>query len=95
MPEPTAIPSIVRPERSLFVVNAANARYASGTAPQSDVLRAEVEVARLQVVRVSRRTAALRVVEMSQPALAAAWDIRSVPGVDLKLEYRPGRRRCR
>lgn len=30
------------------VVHAANARYASGTAPQSDVLRAEVEVARLQ-----------------------------------------------
>jgi outer membrane protein, heavy metal efflux system len=29
------------------VVSAANARYASGTAPQSDVLRAEVEVARL------------------------------------------------
>jgi outer membrane protein TolC len=29
------------------VVNAANARYSSGTAPQSDVLRAEVEVARL------------------------------------------------
>jgi outer membrane protein TolC len=29
------------------VVNAANARYAAGTAPQSDVLRAEVEVARL------------------------------------------------
>ena len=29
------------------IVNAANARYASGTAPQSDVLRAEVEVARL------------------------------------------------
>ena len=28
------------------VVSAANARYASGTAPQSDVLRAEVEVAR-------------------------------------------------
>jgi outer membrane protein TolC len=37
-------------EQLLFardVVNAANARYASGTAPQSDVLRAEVEVARL------------------------------------------------
>ena len=33
------------------VVNAANARYASGTAPQSDVLRAEVEVARLQALR--------------------------------------------
>lgn len=30
------------------VVNAANARYASGTAPQADVLRAEVEVARLE-----------------------------------------------
>ena len=30
------------------VVTAANARYASGTAPQSDVLRAEVEVARLE-----------------------------------------------
>jgi outer membrane protein TolC len=29
------------------VVNAANARYAAATAPQSDVLRAEVEVARL------------------------------------------------
>jgi outer membrane protein TolC len=32
------------------VVSAANARYASGTAPQSDVLRAEVEVARLGAV---------------------------------------------
>jgi outer membrane protein, heavy metal efflux system len=33
------------------VVNAANARYASGTAPQSDVLRAEVELARLRVLQ--------------------------------------------
>ena len=32
------------------VVTAANARYASGTAPQSDVLRAEVELARLQAL---------------------------------------------
>ena len=32
------------------VVSAATARYASGTAPQSDVLRAEVEVARLAAV---------------------------------------------
>jgi outer membrane protein TolC len=32
------------------VVTAANARYASATAPQSDVLRAEVEVARLETV---------------------------------------------
>ena len=35
------------------VVNAANARYASGTAPQSDVLRAEVEVARLEAIATS------------------------------------------
>jgi len=32
------------------VVTAANARYASGTAPQSDVLRAEVEVARMEAL---------------------------------------------
>lgn len=32
------------------VVAAANARYAAGTAPQSDVLRAEVEVARLEAL---------------------------------------------
>jgi outer membrane protein TolC len=32
------------------VVSGANARYAGGTAPQSDVLRAEVEVARLQAL---------------------------------------------
>jgi outer membrane protein, heavy metal efflux system len=32
------------------VVSAANARYASGTAPQSDVLRAEVEVARIEAI---------------------------------------------
>ena len=32
------------------VVQAANARYGGGTSPQADVLRAEVEVARLEVV---------------------------------------------
>ena len=32
------------------IVSAANARYASGTAPQSDALRAEVEVARLEAI---------------------------------------------
>jgi outer membrane protein, heavy metal efflux system len=32
------------------VVSAANARYSSGTAPQSDVLRAEVEVARFEAL---------------------------------------------
>ena len=36
------------------VVNAANARYAGGTAPQSDVLRAEVEVARLEAAARAR-----------------------------------------
>lgn len=35
------------------VVHAATARYASGTAPQSDVLRAEVEVARLQAIAIA------------------------------------------
>jgi outer membrane protein, heavy metal efflux system len=44
------------------VVNAANARYASGTAPQSDVLRAEVEVARLQALQRSL-TGAVRAAE--------------------------------
>src|SRR5688572_32840690 len=32
------------------VVTAANARYAGGTTPQADVLRAEVEVARLEAL---------------------------------------------
>jgi outer membrane protein, heavy metal efflux system len=32
------------------VISAANARYSSGTAPQSDVLRAEVEAARLEAL---------------------------------------------
>jgi outer membrane protein TolC len=35
------------------IVGAANARYASGTAPQSDVLRAEVDVARLEALSLS------------------------------------------
>jgi outer membrane protein, heavy metal efflux system len=38
-------------------VAAANARYASGTAPQSDILRAEVEVARLEARALSERFA--------------------------------------
>ena len=63
------------------VVNAANARYASGTAPQSDVLRAEVEVARLEAsarglvseVRAAEamlNTALGRAAELLVPALA-------------------------
>lgn len=35
------------------VVGAANARYSSGTAPQSDVLRAELEVSRLEAMAAS------------------------------------------
>jgi len=44
--------ALVAEQRSFAreVVAAANARYASGTAPQSDVLRAEVEVARLEAL---------------------------------------------
>src|SRR5262245_13512721 len=36
------------------VVSAANARYASGTAPRSDVLRGEVEISRLQAIAGAR-----------------------------------------
>lgn len=68
------------------VVTAANARYASGTAPQSDVLRAEVEVARFAALRRAlagqvrgaeamlntslARDADLSVPELTPPALA-------------------------
>ena len=40
--------------------------------------RPEVEIARLRVVRVSRRTAAVRVVEIDQPALTAGLPVRLV-----------------
>lgn len=64
------------------VVSAANARYASGTAPQSDVLRAEVEVARLAATAVALaaevrgdeamlNTALARDADLPVPALAA------------------------
>jgi outer membrane protein, heavy metal efflux system len=57
------------------VVNAANARYASGTAPQSDVLRAEVEVARLQALQRSL-TGAVRAAEaMLNTSLALDADV--------------------
>ena len=60
------------------VVNAANARYASGTAPQSDVLRAEVEVARLQALQRSL-TGEVRAAEaMLNTSLALDADL-SVP----------------
>ena len=57
------------------VVNAANARYASGTAPQSDVLRAEVEVARLHALQRSL-TGAVRAAEaMLNTSLALDADV--------------------
>jgi outer membrane protein, heavy metal efflux system len=57
------------------VVNAANARYASGTAPQSDVLRAEVAVARLQALQRSL-TGAVRAAEaMLNTSLALDADV--------------------
>jgi outer membrane protein TolC len=60
------------------VVNAANARYASGTARQSDVLRAEVEVARLQALQRSL-TGEVRATEaMLNTSLALDADL-SVP----------------
>lgn len=40
--------------------------------------RPEVEVARLQVIRVGRRTAAVRVIELEQPALQAGLPVRLV-----------------
>jgi outer membrane protein TolC len=57
------------------VVSAANARYASGTAPQSDVLRAEVEVARLQALQRSL-TGEIRAAEaMVNTSLASDADL--------------------
>jgi outer membrane protein TolC len=60
------------------VVNAANARYASGTAPQSDVLRAEVEVARLQALQRSLAGEVRAAEAMLNTSLALDAD-RSVP----------------
>lgn len=73
------------------VVVAANARYSSGTAPQSDVLRAEVEVARLESVQralVGERRAAEAMLaaslaldsDMSIPPLQELPAVGVVPG---------------
>lgn len=58
-------------EGDVFVAVMPPTRASWGTRP-------EVEIARLQVVRASRRTAALRVVEMEQPALTAGLPVRLV-----------------
>ena len=60
------------------VVTAANARYASGTAPQSDVLRAEVEVARLEALARSLVSAVRGAESMLNATLAFDTD-RPVP----------------
>ena len=60
------------------VVNAANARYAAATAPQSDVLRAEVEVARLTALARSLGGEIRAAEAMLNTALALGAD-RAVP----------------
>ena len=85
------------------VVTAANARYASGTAPQSDVLRAEVEVARLEafakaLVSEVRGAEAMLNTSLAQDAdlpvpplvpPAFAQPIPSWPAIKLALVSRP------
>ncbi len=85
------------------VVTAANARYASGTAPQSDVLRAEVEVARLEalagaLVSEVRSAEAMLNTSLAQDAglpvpelapLAFAQAIPSWPAIKAALTLRP------
>jgi outer membrane protein TolC len=85
------------------VVTAANARYAAGTAPQSDVLRAEVEVARLEATALAltgevqaaeamlntslARDADLPVPELAPPALAQP--VPAWPAIKASLAARP------
>ena len=67
------------------VVTAANARYASGTAPQSDVLRAEVEVARLEALA-RALTSEVRAAEaMLNTSLALDADLPVPPLVPVTL----------
>jgi outer membrane protein, heavy metal efflux system len=63
------------------VVVAANARYASGTAPQSDVLRAEVEVARLAALARTLTSDVVATEAMLNASLALDVD-RPVPPLD-------------
>jgi outer membrane protein, heavy metal efflux system len=85
------------------VVTAANARYASGTAPQSDVLRAEVEVARLEALarglggevrsaEAMLNTSLAQDAELPVPPLAPmafAQPIPSWPSIKTALDARP------
>jgi outer membrane protein TolC len=80
------------------VVSAANARYASGTAPQSDVLRAEVEVARLQALQRSLAGGVRAAEAMLNSSLALDADVPVPPLAPFSLtqpvppwsELRPG-----
>ena len=85
------------------VVTAANARYSSGTAPQSDVLRAEVEVARLETfakaltsdvrgAEAMLNTSLARDADLPVPALAPlafSQPVPSWPAIKAALTGRP------
>jgi outer membrane protein TolC len=70
------------------VVQAANARYASGTAPQSDVLRAEVEVARLDAIARALVSEVRAAEAMLNTSLAREADL-PVPELSLPMLAQP------
>jgi outer membrane protein TolC len=70
------------------VVQAANARYASGTAPQSDVLRAEVEVARLDAIARALVSEVRAAEAMLNTSLAREADL-PVPELSLPVLAQP------
>lgn len=70
------------------IVSAASARYGSGTAPQSDVLRAEVEVARLETLARSLLGEIRAAETMLNAALAIESD-RAVPPLAPALLTQP------
>jgi outer membrane protein, heavy metal efflux system len=71
------------------VVSAANARYASGTAPQADVLRAEVEVARLGALARALASQVRAAEAMLSTALALDADTVVPPLASLALSEPP------
>jgi cobalt-zinc-cadmium efflux system outer membrane protein len=70
------------------VVGAANARYAGGTAPQSDVLRAEVEVARLSALSRSQANEVRAAEAMLNTAMGLDADT-PVPALSALVLTRP------
>jgi len=67
------------------VVSAANARYSSGTAPQADVLRGELEVARLEAVEKSLVGQVRAAEAMLNASLALDPDTRVPPLAPLEV----------